>query len=70
MAEFAKQDVIDDQYYLSTGTHYDADKKFVSTVFGYHNKQIMWSKIYKKVFYKTMKEAEEGHKKLKQEYGN
>lgn len=68
MLDFAKQDVVDDQYYVSTTASSDAGKKFKSTVFGYHNKKIMWSKVYKQVYYETMKEAEEGHKQLKKEF--
>lgn len=68
MLDFAKQDVVDDQYYISTTASSDPGKKFISTVFGYHNKRIMWSKVYKTVYYESIKEAEEGHKKLKKEF--
>lgn len=68
MVDFAKQDVVNDQYYISTTASADAGKKFVSTVFGYYNKRIMWSKVYKQVYYKDIKEAEEGHKALKKEF--
>lgn len=66
MADFAKQDTVDDQYYISTTQ--DEGGSYSSVVFGYHNKRIMWSKVYKRVQYPTQKEAEEGHKKLKQEF--
>jgi hypothetical protein len=68
MAELNKQDLINDQYYISTTTNDADDKKFLSVVYGYHNKTVMWCKVYKKVQYTTLKEAEEGHKKLKQEF--
>jgi hypothetical protein len=68
MAEINKQDLISDQYYISTTVDDVDDKKFLSVVYGYHNKTVMWCKVYKKVQYDTLKEAEEGHKKLKQEY--
>lgn len=69
MAEYAKQEVINDQYYISTtGSIGEEGKKFSSVVFGYNNKRIMWAKVYKQVYYDSLKEAEEGHKKLKQEF--
>lgn len=67
MAEFAKQDVVDDQYFISTAQDLDGGT-YSSVVLGYHNKRIMWGKVYKKVTYANQKEAEEGHKKLKQEF--
>jgi hypothetical protein len=68
MAELSKQDVVNDQYYISTTASLSGEGKYLSTVFGYHNKKIMWSKVYKQVYYDTVKEAEEGHKELKKEY--
>lgn len=68
MAEFSKQDVVNDQYYISTTQETEGGDKFSSVVFGYHNKKVMWGKVYKKVQYANQKEAEEGHKKLKQEF--
>lgn len=68
MAEFSKQDVVDDQYYISTTEDVEGEDNYSSIVFGYHNKRVMWGKRYKHVRYKTQKEAEEGHKKLKQEF--
>ncbi len=68
MAEFSKQDVVNDQYYISTNQDLDGGKTYSSVVFGYHNKKIMWGKVYKKVTYTDQKEAEEGHRKLKQEF--
>jgi hypothetical protein len=67
MAEFVKQDVVNDQYYISTAQDLDG-KNYSSVVFGYHNKRIMWGKVYKRVQYATQKEAEEGHKQLKQNF--
>ena len=67
MAEFSKQEVVNDQYYISTT---EDGGKLSSVVFGYNNKRVMWSKVYKKVQYNTQKEAEEGHKKLKQEFSS
>lgn len=68
MADFSKQDVVDDQYYISTIPSTQASHKFVSTVFGYYNKRIMYGKVFKQVYYQTVKEAEEGHKELKKEF--
>lgn len=70
MADFAKQDVVNDQYLISTTEDVFGENKFSSNVYGYYNKQIMWGKRYKLVRYKTMKEAEEGHKILKQEFAS
>lgn len=67
MAEFVKQDVVNDQYYISTAEDL-AGGNYSSVVFGYHNKRIMWGKVYKRAMYSTQKEAEEGHKQLKQEF--
>jgi cyclophilin family peptidyl-prolyl cis-trans isomerase len=66
MAEFVKQDTVNDQYFISTTQ--DESGNYSSVVFGYHSKKIMWSKVYKRVTYTTQKEAEEGHKQLKQEF--
>lgn len=68
MAELNKQDVVNDQYYISTTASLSGKGKYLSTVFGYRNKTIMWSKVYKQVYYNTAKEAEEGHKLLKQQF--
>ena len=69
MAEFSKQEVVDDQYYISTTvSNQEAGKHFATAVFAYNNKRIIWSKMYKKVYYETQKEAEEGHKQLKKEF--
>ena len=66
MAEFSKQEVVNDQYYISTVE--EGEDKYSSVVYGYHNKRIMWARQFKVMHYKTQKEAEEGHKKLKQEF--
>jgi len=68
MAELSKQDVVNDQYYISTTASLSGEGKYLSTVFGYRNKTIMWSKVYKQVYYNSLKEAEEGHKDLKKQY--
>jgi hypothetical protein len=68
MAELNKQDVVNDQYYISTTASLSGEGKYLSTVFGYRNKTIMWSKVYKQVYYNSLKEAEEGHKELKKQY--
>jgi hypothetical protein len=68
MAELSKQDVVNDQYYISTTASLSGEGKYLSTVFGYRNKTIMWSKVYKQVYYNSLKEAEEGHKELKKQY--
>jgi hypothetical protein len=68
MAEFSKQEVINDQYFISTVNDVDGEYNYSSVVYGYRNKAIMWAKQYKRARYKTAKEAEEGHKKLKQEF--
>jgi hypothetical protein len=56
MAEYNKQDVVNDQYYISTSESSD------------RNKMVMWAKVYKTATYATLKEAEEGHKQLKKEF--
>ncbi len=68
MTQFSKQEVVNDQYYISTTEDKDGENNFSTLVIGYHNKRVMWSKVYKTVRYKTQKEAEEGHKALKQEF--
>ncbi len=68
MADFAKIEVVNDQYVISTTSDEFGEDKFSSNVYGYHNKQIMWGKRYKQVRYKTQKDAEDGHKTLKQEF--
>lgn len=68
MAELAKQEVVNDQYYISTVSDANGEFNYSSVVYGYHNKRIMWAKQYKVQQYKTLKEAEEGHKMLKQEF--
>lgn len=67
MAEFNRQETVNDAYMISTAPDGDGEKHS-TVVFGVHNKRVMWSKVYKKVQYKTAKDAEEGHKKLKQEF--
>lgn len=69
MAEFPKQEVLGDQYYILTSESTDlAGKKFTTRVFSYRNKAIMYGKVYKTVHYATPKEAEEGHKAIKKEF--
>lgn len=69
MAEYSKQDVVNDQYYISTGESTDTPgMNYTTRVFGYRNKMVMWAKVYKTATYATLKEAEEGHKQLKKEF--
>lgn len=69
MTVFNKQDVVNDQYLISTCNSEDTPGvNYTSRVFGYRNKTVMWAKVYKVATYATLKEAEEGHKKLKQEF--
>lgn len=67
MAEFSRQETLNDSYMISTAPDGEGEKHS-SVVFGVHNKRVMWSKVYKKVHYASAKDAEEGHKKLKQEF--
>jgi len=68
MTDFSKQEVVNDQYYISTVYDVDGEYNYSSVVYGYNNKRIMWAKQYKRAKYKTQKEAEEGHRNLKQEF--
>lgn len=68
MAEFNRQETVNDSYFISTVPFGDGTERHTTVVYGLHNKRIMWAKVYKKAEYKTAKEAEEGHKKLKQEF--
>lgn len=69
MAEFPKQEVLSDRYYVltseSTGT---PGMNYTTRVFGYRNKAVMYGKVYKTAHYATAKEAEEGHKAIKKEF--
>lgn len=69
MAEFNKQDVVEDQYFiLTSNSEGTPGVNFTSRVFGYNAKRVMWAKVYKTATYATLKEAEEGHKALKKEF--
>ena len=69
MAEFPKQEVLADQYYILTSeSEGTPGKNFTTRVFGYRNKMVMWAKVYKTAHYETPKEAEEGHKAIKKEF--
>ena len=69
MAEFPKQEVLADQYYILTSESVGiAGKNYTTRVFGYRNKAVMYGKVYKTTHYTTPKEAEEGHKAIKKEF--
>jgi hypothetical protein len=69
MAEFPKQEVLSDRYFILTSESVGIDgKTFTTRVFGYRNKAVMYGKVYKTAHYATAKEAEEGHKALKKEF--